>query len=278
MSPARAVGLLPALALLWWSASVSGAPGDAAAAAAAGAGADADPVAAGDGPTARTLVEGALDLVRGQSSYAEMSMVIHRPDWERSSSLVAWTRGREDALIRFTEPARDAGNATLKRGDSMWTYTPKLNRTIRLPFSLMSQSWAGSDFSYNDLSRSDKLLKHYDLSLLDTAQQDGHRVYTVEAVPHDNAPVVWGKEVLVLRDDYVLLSHTFYDQDLEPLKRLEAMAVGELGGRTFATRMRMSRLDETEHYTEVHYRDADFDVELDDDLFTLFALRSGATP
>lgn len=229
-------------------------------------------------PTARELIAGALDLVRGQSSFAEMSMTVHRPDWERRSSLVAWTRGREDALIRFTEPARDAGNATLKRGDSMWTYTPKLNRTIRLPFSLMSQSWAGSDFSYNDLSRSDKLLKHYELELVDREERDGHQVYTVAATPHDNAPVVWGKEVLVLRDDHVLLSHTFYDQDLEPLKRLEAVEVGELGGRTFATRMRMTPLDEPDHYTEVHYRDADFGIELDDELFTLFALRTGATP
>ena len=143
--------------------------------------------------TARELIAGAIDLTRGRTSYARMSMMVHRPDWERKSSLVAWTRGREDALIRFTEPARDAGNATLKQGDRMWTFTPKLNRTIRLPFSLMSQSWAGSDFSYNDLSRTDKLLKLYDLELVGTDEADGHLIYTIEAVPLDDAPVVWGK-------------------------------------------------------------------------------------
>ncbi len=229
-------------------------------------------------PTARELVTGALDLVRGETSYAELDMLIHRPEWQRRSSLVAWTRGREDALIRFTAPPRDAGNATLKLGESMWTYTPQLNRTIRLPFSLMSQSWAGSDFSYNDLSRSDKLLRHYELRLVGVEASDGHRRYTVEAVPHDNAPVVWGKEVLTLRDDYVLLSQTFFDQDLTALKRLEALEIGELGGRVLATRMRMSQLDEPERYTEVSYRHAEFGVPLDDDLFTLFALRTGAVP
>lgn len=228
-------------------------------------------------PDARELIAGALDLVRGQTSYSEMTMLIHRPDWQRTSTLKAWTRGREDALIRFTEPARDAGNATLKRGERMWTYTPKLNRTIRLPYSLMSQSWAGSDFSYNDLSRSDKLLRYYELSLESSQQDDdGRWVYTVAAVPEDDSPVVWGKEVLVLRDDYVLLSQTFYDQDLEPLKRLEALEIGNLGGREIATRMRMSKLDEPGHYTEVRYRAAQFDVALPDDLFTLFTLRAGA--
>ena len=228
--------------------------------------------------SAEALIAGALDLVRGRTSYMEMRMRIHRPDWERNSELVAWSRGREDALIRFTEPARDAGNATLKLGDSMWTYTPKLNRTIRLPFSLMSQSWAGSDFSYNDLSRSDKLLRHYDLTLAASEERDGYRIYTVAAVPHDNAPVVWGKEEIVLRDDYVLLSQTFFDQDLQPLKRMETLEVGELGGRIFGTRMRMMPLDQPDQYTEVVYQDAAFDVALDDELFTLFALRTGATP
>jgi hypothetical protein len=225
--------------------------------------------------TAEDLVGGALDLMRGKTSYTELSMTIHRPDWERSSSLVSWTRGREDALIRFTAPARDAGNATLKQGDNIWTYTPKLNRTIRLPYSLMSQSWAGSDFSYNDLSRTDDLLRHYTLTIIDVSEVDGHRVYTIEAVPHDDAPVVWGKEEWVLRDDYVILSETFYDQSFVPLKRLETYEIGELGGRVMALRLRMMKLDEPDHYTEVVYDSAEFDIEIEDRTFTVFALQSG---
>lgn len=224
---------------------------------------------------ARAWIAAAIDLTRGTTSYAEMSMVIHRPDWERSSTLQAWTRGREDALIRFTAPAKDAGNATLKDGEKMWTFTPKLNRVIRLPYSLMSQSWAGSDFSYNDLSRTDALLHQYELSIVETTESDGHQVYTIEAIPYDTAPVVWGKEVIVVRDDYVLLSQTYFDQDMEPLKRLEALEIGELGGRTFSTRMRMYKLDEPGRYTEVHYEKADFDIELEDGLFTVFALKTG---
>ena len=102
---------------------------------------------------AKALVAEAIDLMRGiDNSYAEMTMLIKRPSWQRESSLKSWTRGREDALIRFTAPARDAGNALLKLGERMWTYNPKLNRSIRLPGGMMSQSWAGSDFSYSDMS------------------------------------------------------------------------------------------------------------------------------
>jgi outer membrane lipoprotein-sorting protein len=224
---------------------------------------------------ARELVAAVIDQTRGTTSHGRLEMRIHRPTWERTSTLEAWTRGREDALIRFVAPARDAGNATLKQGEQMWTYTPKLNRTIRLPFSLMSQSWGGSDFSYNDLSRTDQLLQFYDLELVATEQKDGHTVHTVRATPHADAPVVWGREELVFRDDHVLLSHTFFDQDLAPLKRLEALEVGELGGRALPIRMRMSELDTPEHYTEIVYLALTFDVPLDDSMFTLFALQRG---
>jgi hypothetical protein len=228
--------------------------------------------------TARQLVAAAIDLTRGKTSYAELNMIVHRPDWERTSHLVAWTRGRKDAFIRFTAPAKDAGNATLKQGEKMWTFTPKLNRTIRLPFSLMSQSWAGSDFSYNDLSRTDKLLEFYDLTISHVEEQDGHTIYTIDAIPHDEAPVVWGMEQMVLRDDYVMLSQTYFDQSMEALKRMETLEIGELDGRTFGTRMRMSKLDEPDNYTELHYAQADFDVELEDRLFTVFSLQAGSRP
>jgi hypothetical protein len=203
-----------------------------------------------------------------------MSMTIHRSAWERSSTLQAWTRGREDALIRFTEPARDAGNATLKQGERMWTYTPKLNRVIRLPFSLMSQGWAGSDFSYNDLSRTDALLHDYHLEMVSAVSEEEFTVYTIMATPHDTAPVVWGQEMITFRSDHVLLEHLFYDQDMQPLKKLVATDIQEMGGRVFATRMRMIKLDETERWTELSYSNAQFDLELDDGLFTVFSLKS----
>ncbi len=227
---------------------------------------------------ARNLIAQALDLIRGVTSFSQLEMRVHRPDWQRTSALKAWTRGREDAYILFTAPVKDAGNATLKQGDKMWTFTPKLNRVVRLPYSLMSQSWAGSDFSYNDLSRSDKLLRYYDLVVSGETVRDAHRVYTIDAIPYDDAPVVWGKEQLVLRDDHVLLSQTFYDQELRPLKRMETLDIGEVGGRVIATRMRMTDLEETDHYTELHYLDAAFDIEVPDRTFTLFTLQSGASP
>ena len=233
------------------------------------------PVVHGVEVTAQALLEGALDLTRGVASHTEMTMTIHRPDWQRRITVEAWTRGREDALIRFTAPAKDAGTATLKKGQRMWTFTPKLQREIRLPASMMSQSWAGSDFSYNDLARTDKYLRHYHLAIAAASPHEGHTVYTLELTPHDDAPVVWGKEVMELRDDYVLLRQTYYDQALAPVKALRTLAVGELGGRTIALRMRMADVGDEARWTEIHYHKANFDAAVEDAMFTTFALRGG---
>jgi outer membrane lipoprotein-sorting protein len=157
----------------------------------------------------------------------------------------------------------------------MWTYTPKLNKSIRLPGGMMSQSWAGSDFSYNDMSRSDKWLRDYTLEHVDTEQNEGQAVYVIDAVPREDAAVVWGKEQLRIREDLVLLELTYFDQDMQPVRRMVSLSIGERGGRVMATRMRMQEVDKPDQYTELEYLDMDFDVDVPDRMFTLFSLQSG---
>lgn len=232
------------------------------------------PAAGAPTPDAAAIVKRAIDYWRGRSSYTLMAMTVHRPDSERQSVTRGWTRGTKDALVRFMEPARDAGNATLKLGDDMWVFTPRLNRVVKIPYSMMASSWMGSDFSYNDLAKSDQLVVDFDNRVTGTETSDGHVVYVIEATPHRGAPVIWGKEVVKVRDDDLLLEQTFFDQDGKPVKRLSAQAIGMLGGRRYVTRLRMTRLEAADEWTEIDYRDARFDIDLPDGLFTLSNLRN----
>lgn len=225
-------------------------------------------------PDPAELIRNAIDYWRSEASYTEVSMTIHRPDWQRSLSMTGWTRGQEDTLIRFTAPAKDAGNATLKLGQAMWIFTPKLNQVIKLPASMMAQSWMGSDFSYNDLAKSDQIIYQYSHRLIETNEQDGHTVYTIESTPKPNAPVVWGKERVRIRDDFILLEETFFDQEMRPVKRMEVMKIAPLGGRPYPVVMRMTSLDEADHWTQLTYTEGRFDLALPNSLFTLSNLRN----
>lgn len=235
---------------------------------------DPAPVHAASGPDARDIVRRAIDHWRGLSSYSEMTMVIHRPDWERSLSLRAWTQGSDRSLVRVTAPARDRGNATLTDDDQLWTFSPRVNRVIKIPSSMMAQSWMGSDFSNRDVVRADDIIDEYDHRLLGETVDGGVTVYEIESVPRENAAVVWGREVLHIRDDNVVEQHRFYDQEGQLVKALESLEVGELGGRTVALRQRMTQAETPEEWTELRLEAVDYDLELPDRLFTLSNLRN----
>jgi len=230
--------------------------------------------ALGEEMNAKQLIKAAMDHWRGTTSYIENTMTIHRPTWERSMSMVGWTSGDDTSLMRVTAPAKDAGNGTLTKENNMWSYTPKINRIIKVPSSMMGQSWMGSDFSNKDVSKSTDILKEYEHRLVESYARDGHTVYVIEAIPHEDAPVVWGKEIVHVRDDYIMLEEQFWDQDGVLVKTMKTLEVKELGGRTVASVMRMGKTETPEEWTELQIANIEFDVELPSNLFTLSNLRN----
>ncbi len=229
---------------------------------------------AGEELDATQIVRDAVDHWRGLSSYTEMTMVIHRPDWERSMTMRAWTKGQDQSLVRVVEPKKDRGNGTLTDDDNMWTFSPKVNRVIKIPSSMMGQSWMGSDFSNKDVARADDIIDQYDHTILGRESIDDIVVYEIESVPHEDAAVVWGKEVLKIRNDHVVLEHAFFDQDGELVKKLVSLDIGEMGGRTIAKRQRMVKTDKPEEWTEIGVLEVEYEIELKDSLFTLSNLRN----
>jgi len=223
---------------------------------------------------ATQVVRDAIDHWRGLTSYTEMTMVIHRPDWERSMTMQAWTKGDEQSLVRVMEPKKDRGNGTLTDENSMWTFSPKINRVIKVPSSMMGQSWMGSDFSNKDIARADDIIDQYDHTIESVETIDEIPVYTIKSIPHEDAAVVWGSEVLRIRDDHVVLEHAFYDQDGELVKTLKSLEIGEMGGRTIAMRQRMTKTDDPDEWTEIAVNAVEYELELKDSVFTLSNLRN----
>jgi len=220
------------------------------------------------------IIKAAINHWRGTSSYFVMTMTIHRPDWERTMTMEGWTQGDKKSIVRVLKPKKDAGNGTLLMDNIMWTYSPKVNRVIKIPSSMMNQGWMGSDFSNKDIARSSDIVDQYHHTLIDTQTSEGHKIYVIQSIPKEDAPVVWGKEVLRVRDDHVLLEHAFYDQDMKLVKRVTALKVGNMGGREVAIQERMSKIESKDQYTEITMNSAKFDIKVPDSTFTLSNLRN----
>lgn len=222
----------------------------------------------------RALVEEMFDHLRGKASYAVVDMTIHRADWERVMTIEAWTKGISDSIFVITAPPKDDGNGTLKKGREMWMYNPKVNRVIKLPPSMMSQAWMGSDFSNNDIAKSDSLLNDYTHELEGTETHDGKTVYLVTSTPKPGAPVVWGLQKLKIREDGVLLSEEFFDEDLELVKAMTTTDIRMIGDRMYPMVWRMQKADAVGEYTQLDYHELEFKQDLADNLFTLSNLRT----
>ncbi|RMA78740.1 outer membrane lipoprotein-sorting protein [Umboniibacter marinipuniceus] len=225
-------------------------------------------------PNAETIIRATVDNWRGLTSVGEVTMTIHRRDWERSMSMKAWTQGDDQSLVRVTAPAKDAGNATLIDGDDMWSYAPRINRVIKIPSSMMAQSWMGSDFSNKDITKSTDVLDNYTHVLIDQGEHEGITTYVIESTPHEDAPVVWGKEVYTIRADYVILRQEFWSQDGELVKYMVSSDIVEMDGRKVAARIRMQPADNDDEWTEIVQQSIEFDVALSGSTFTQANLRN----
>ncbi len=208
--------------------------------------------------------------MRGESSRSEITMKIIRPNWDRSLSVTAWSKGNDYSLILITAPARDEGTAYLKRGNEIWNWLPNINRTIKLPPSMMSQSWMGSDFSNNDLVRESSIVTDYTHELVGDSTLSGYDCHKIEMIPKPDAPVIWGKVMIYIsKDEYLQLHTEFYDEDNTLMRTMTGSEVEELDGRLIPTYMEMLPADEPGHKTVLMYEDIAFNIDISESFFSI---------
>ncbi len=143
---------------------------------------------------AREIIKKADEKMQGEeTTQSTMTMTIVRPTWQREITFKSWTKGRDYSLALITAPAREAGQTFLKRETEMWNWNPTINRLIKLPPSMMSQGWMGSDFSNDDLLKESSIVVDYSHKIIGEEEIDGWDCYKIELIPLENAAVVWGK-------------------------------------------------------------------------------------
>jgi outer membrane lipoprotein-sorting protein len=220
--------------------------------------------------SARELLDHVDDLFRGRSSHGRATMVVTTAHWARTLSLEFWSQGKEKSLIRILEPQKEKGTATLKVGNDIWNWLPKVKRVIKLPSSMMSASWMGSHFTNDDLVKESRMADDYTSEITFEGVRDGRKVIEITATPKPDAPVVWGKLLVVVDADSELpLRVDFYDEDLELARTIRYSDVKELGGRKLPTRLEVVPADKPGESTVVVYDQITFDVPLDDSVFSL---------
>jgi outer membrane lipoprotein-sorting protein len=223
--------------------------------------------------SADELVKKIDDLLRGESSYMEMKMTVYNPDWARPRSFEMYayeSRAEGKAFIRITAPSRDRGCGFLKIGYNLWMFVPRTERVMKIPPSMMHQSWMGSDFTNDDLVRESSIVNDYEHRLIKVEDHpEGGKVYLLELLPKPEAPVVWGRILLWVWDEgFIPTKEQFFDEEGRMINEMIFSEIKEKGGRRIPTLWEMRPMTKPGHKTVLQILEANFDIEIDPGIFT----------
>ena len=225
--------------------------------------------------TAEEIVRKTDENMRGNTLQAEMVIRTLRPTWTREMGVKTWMKGGDYAMILITAPAKEKGVAFLKRTKEVWNWVPTLERSIKLPPSMMSQSWMGTDFTNDDLVKESSVVKDYAHTLLGDTLIRNRNCFIIQMIPKPEAAVVWGKlKMYVDKENFVEMHMKFYDEDGTLVNVMNSLEIKMMGGRLIPTRVEMIPMDKKNQKTEIVYVNLVFDKPISDSFFTLQQLKN----
>jgi hypothetical protein len=241
--------------------------------------ASAQPAPAPKTLTLHEIVDRANKSLRGDSSHGNLTMTIVTPDWKRSLDVEGWNLGRQMAYILIHSPAKDKGNATLRRHTEMWLWLTKVERVIKVPPTMMHSSWQGSDFNYEDIVKADSVVKDYEHALLETRREEGRTVYKIQGIPKPDAPVVWGKVLMNVAvypgDEVVPIDEQDFSERGDLIRTITLSDVKRMNGRLIPTKLECVPAKKPGRRTLLEYHNIEFDIPLQDSFFSMARLQKG---
>jgi len=207
--------------------------------------------------------------IRGKSSFAEITIKIIRPKWQREMRLKSWTENDDYAVSIITYPAKEKGIVFLKRKNEMWNYMPAIKRKIKMPPSMMLQSWMGTDLTNDDLVKQSSMVKDYTHKIVGEETVQGLKTWKIELTPKEDAPVVWGK-ILVWIDqkDDMQMKVEFYDEDGFLVNKMLSYEPKNFNGHKLPSRLEFIPVEKPGQKTVIVYKQLKFDIPVDQKLFS----------
>jgi hypothetical protein len=220
-------------------------------------------------PDAHKLIQKTDRALRGKTQRGKASMTVRTPDWTRTLEMEYWSVNPDKTFILITAPAKEEGTSTLRLVTNMWNYLPQVERVIKIPPSLMLQSWMGSDFTNDDLVKESSLVNDYTHEIVGETTEEGDACWRVVAHPKPDAAVVWGKLVLLVRkSDALPRKEEYYDEKGKLQKSLSFGDFRRLSDRIYPMRWSMVSVTKPGHETTLVYHSLEFDRSIPSRVFT----------
>jgi outer membrane lipoprotein-sorting protein len=219
---------------------------------------------------AKSIVKKADEKMRGVTMEAEIIIRTVRPSWTREMQCKTWTKGNTLSMILITLPAKDKGVVFLKRKKEVWNWMPSIERNIKLPPSMMSQSWMGTDFTNDDLVKESSAVEDYEQSIIGDTIIENKVCFIIQLIPKPEASVVWGKVILCIdKTEFLELHSRFYDEEGKLVNIMNSHDIKFMHDRIIPTRFEMIPCDKKGQKTEMIYKNVLYNKPIDDNFFSI---------
>lgn len=221
------------------------------------------------GLSADEIIKKADDKNRGLSSQGALTMTVIRPDWTRTITMNCWSKGKDYSMVIITAPAKDKGQVFLKIKTEMWNWVPSIDKTIKLPPSMMLQSWMGSDFTNDDLVKESSIVVDYTHKLIGEEKVRDQDCYKIELTPLPDAAVVWGKVIMwVTMKGFDQWMVKYYDEDNKLVNVSNSYDLKQMSDRVIPTRIELIPENKKGQKTVLHIDQMKFNIKLDESFFS----------
>ncbi len=220
--------------------------------------------------SATEIVRKADEKFNGEkSSIMTMSMTIIRPTWQRTVEFKNWSLGRDYAMTLITAPAKDANQTFLKRGTEMWSWNPAISRLIKLPPSMMSQGWMGSDYTNDDILKESSVVNDYTHEITGEESVEGRLCYRIMMKAKEDAAVVWGHQLRWIdKKEFLVIRAELYDEDGNLIRTETGSDIKTMDGRTIQTKIELLPADEPGNKTIITIKEIRFNIPLEESFFS----------
>ena len=219
---------------------------------------------------AKEIVRKADEKWNGEkSSQGTMTMTIVRPTWERTIQFKIWILEKDYSMTLITAPAKEKGQAFLKRETEMWNWMPNISRMIKLPPSMMADGWMGSDYTNDDILKESSIVVDFTHKIIGSENIDGWDCWKIELLPKEDAAVVWGKIIKwISKDGFLMMKSEYYDEDEFLVKTELGTDIKVMDGRKIPSKMEIIPADKDNQKTIVIIDDIKFNVPIKDSFFS----------
>lgn len=168
--------------------------------------------------TALQIAEKAYHIEDGNDCKSIIEMLIIKPDGNKRTRNLSFSRkdyGEDSrSLIVFTSPADVKGTSFLtwnhvKDSNDQWLFLPALKKTKRIGTASQSDSFMGSDFSYDDMSK--RSTSKDDYRIIGSKTVDSADCYVLEALAKDKSEAFVKRIIWVRKDNFIIIKAEFYD-------------------------------------------------------------------